>query len=701
MHNQLIPADLTKTPVPPIIPNSLSVEALWKVQRISGITLAPDGQRVCASVARYNMQTNTSNSCLWIFAAGQKAIELTSNGDPSGSDKDGGAQWSSDGQHIAFVAKRAGDEAAQIYLINPEGGEAKRLTKLSTGVSNIQWVGDGQRSNSELAFISWVWPDLEGDAAQEKRLQERKQSKVKAHVVEHGHYRHWDHWLADGRVPQVHLVNITSGRVQNLMHGSDHHLPLSDPDAHCFDISPNGKTLAFVFNPLGKERGDTSFKIGLLSIDGPATSRKRKTKNSPRVLNANDLYDYASPKFSSDGAQLACTRAEFGKHFLASKRLAVLDVKTGKGDDWLSTWDREPAGNHQWHNASLYFTAEDEGRQHLYFAKAGDALPTLVAKGGTINEFCINANGVAYAVNSAMFPTQIFCTKNVDEPAKRIDRLNDALLHKIKLGEVKAHWCKGANGDPVHIWVTYPPGFNSKKKYPLLHSIHGGPHTCFGDTWHARWNTQTFAAHGYVVACVQYHGSTSYGQAFKEAISGQWGLLEAHDIDAGTNYLVKQGYIDKEQVVGTGGSYGGYIVAMLNGKAHRKPKAADPFKAYVCHAGCFDWVSMFGDDAWFWHWRELGAYYYDDMQQVLKQSPHNYAANMNTPTLVLHGELDYRVPVSQGFQYFNTLRARGVESRLVYFPDENHWVLKPQNSRLWFSEFFGWVGRFVTPMTKD
>jgi dipeptidyl aminopeptidase/acylaminoacyl peptidase len=715
MHNKQILADLTKTPVPPIIPNSLSVEALWKVQRISGITLAPDGQRVCASVARYDMQANTGSSCLWIFAAGQKAIELTSNGDPNSSDKDSGAQWSGDGKHIAFVAKRAGDEAAQIYLINPDGGEAKRLTQLSTGVSSISWVGDGKRSNTQLAFISWVWPDLANDQAQAKRLQERKQSKVKAHVVEHGHYRHWDHWLADGRVPQVHVVNIATGRVQNIMFGSDHYLPLGDPDGHCFDISPNGKMLAFVFNPLGKERADTSFKIGLLTIGEAAASRlatatQRKTKQTVRVLNANDLYEYASPKFSGDGAQLACTRAEFGKHFLASKRLAVLDVKTGKCNDWLSAWDREPAGNHQWGFASqdgqlqdsnpcLYFTAEDSGCQHLYRAQAGDTLPTVVAKGGTINEFCINANGLSYAVNSATYPTQIFYIKNVidleNQPATRIDRLNDALLRKVKLGEVKAHWCKGANGDPVHIWVTYPPGFDPKKKYPLLHSIHGGPHTCFGDTWHARWNTQAFAAHGYVVACVQYHGSTSYGQAFKEAISGQWGLLEAHDIDAGTNYLVKQGYIDKDQVVGTGGSYGGYMVAMLNGKAHRKPKAADPFKAYVCHAGCFDWVSMFGDDAWFWHWRELGAYYYDDMQQVLKQSPHNYAANMNTPTLVLHGELDYRVPVSQGFQYFNTLRARGVESRLVYFPDENHWVLKPQNSRLWFSEFFGWVGQFV------
>jgi dipeptidyl aminopeptidase/acylaminoacyl peptidase len=690
MRNQLIPSDLTKTPVPPIIPNSLSVEALWKVQRISGLTLAPDGQRVCATVTRYDMQANTSNNSLWVFAAGRKAVELTSNGDPSGAAKDGSAQWSPDGKHIAFVAKRTGDETGQIYLINPEGGEAKRLTQLSTGVSSIQWIGDGQRNNTHLAFISWVWPDLNSDTAQAKRLQEQKRSKVKAHVVEHGHYRHWDHWLADGRVPQVHTVNIATGRVQNIMFGSGYHLPLGDPDTHSFDINANGKLLAFVFNPMGKERADTCFKIGLLTIGAQSA-----TKANVRVLNANDLYEYASPKFSDDGLQLACTRAEFGKHFLAPKKLATLDLKTGKATEWLSSWDREPAGNHQWLNHQLYFTAEDEGCQHLYSAQANDRTPTLVAKGGTINEFCINANGMSYAVNSATYPTQIYAANNLAEPAKRIDRLNDALLRNLKLGDVQAHWCKGANGDPVHVWVTYPPGFDPKKKYPLLHSIHGGPHTCFGDTWHARWNSQAFAAHGYVVACVQYHGSTSYGQAFKDAISGQWGLLEAQDIDAATNYLVKQGYIDKDQIVGSGGSYGGYMVAMLNGKAHRKPKAADPFKAYVCHAGCFDWVSMFADDAWFWHWRELGAYYYDDMEQVLKQSPHNYAGNMNTPTLVMHGELDYRVPVSQGFQYFNTLRARGVESRLVYFPDENHWVLKPQNSRLWFSEFFGWLARFV------
>ncbi len=686
MPKNQIPTDPAQTSAPPTIPNSLTVESLWKIQRISGIALSPNAQHVCASVTSYNMQANTSTSRLWLFAPGRKATELTSSGD-----KDSSPQWSGDGQHIAFVAKRSGDEVPQIYLINPAGGEAKRLTQISTGVSNIQWLGN----HKQLAFISWVWPDMASDKAQAKRLSEAKQSKVKAKVVEHGQYRHWDHWLADGRVPQVHIVTVATGRVQNAMHGTGYHLGLADPGAQSFNISADGKILAFEFNPLGNERADTCFKIGLLNLN--ATGKPAKV----RVLNASDLYDYSQPRFSGDGTRLACMRGDFAKSYIAARRLTVVDIKTGKANEWLAQWDREPAGNHQWSNddQTIYFTAEDEGCQHLYCAQANATTPTLVAQGGTISEFCINANGLSYTINSAMYPTQIFHS-NQHQPhsAQRIDRLNDALLSKVKLGEVKAHWCKGANGDPVHIWVTYPPGFDPKKKYPLLQSIHGGPHTCFGDTWHARWNTQTFAAHGYVVACVQYHGSTSYGQAFKESITGQWGRLEAHDVDACTDFLVKQGSIDKDQVVGTGGSYGGYMVAMLNGKAHRKPKATDPFKAYVCHAGCFDWVSMFGDDAWFWHWRELGDYYYNNMKKVLQQSPHNYAANMTTPTLVLHGELDYRVPVSQGFQYFNTLRSRNVESRLVYFPDENHWILKPQNSRLWFSEFFNWVGRFVKPV---
>jgi dipeptidyl aminopeptidase/acylaminoacyl peptidase len=238
------------------------------------------------------------------------------------------------------------------------------------------------------------------------------------------------------------------------------------------------------------------------------------------------------------------------------------------------------------------------------------------------------------------------------------------------------------------MWLSYPPGFDAKKKYPILHLIHGGPHTAFGDAFHFRWNVQTMAAQGYVVVCVNYHGSSSFGYGFLDSITHRWGELELQDVEAATDWLLTKPWADKRRVFATGGSYGGYMVAWMNGHV-----PAGRYAAYVCHAGCFDWKAMFADDAFSWHAKELGANYWDDAQQVDKQSPHAFAGAMNTPTLVIHGALDYRVPDAQGLAYYNTLKARGVDARLLWFPDENHWILKPRNSRQWYGEFFAWLAR--------
>ena len=256
------------------------------------------------------------------------------------------------------------------------------------------------------------------------------------------------------------------------------------------------------------------------------------------------------------------------------------------------------------------------------------------------------------------------------------------------MAEVEERVFAGANDEPVQMWLVYPPGFDRKKakKYPVLHSIHGGPHAASGDTFHYRWNNQLFAAQGYVVACVNYHGSSGFGHAFLDSITHRWGELELKDVEAATDWLRRQPWVDKGRVFATGGSYGGFMVAWMNG--HVKPGR---YQAYVCHAGCFDWRAMYADDAYTWHSRELGANYWDDPAKVQSQSPDTFAARFATPTLVMHGALDYRVPDQQGLAYYNTLKARGIDARLLWFPDENHWILKPRNSRLWYGEFFAWL----------
>ncbi|MEO8676709.1 MAG: S9 family peptidase, partial [Casimicrobiaceae bacterium] len=269
-----------------------------------------------------------------------------------------------------------------------------------------------------------------------------------------------------------------------------------------------------------------------------------------------------------------------------------------------------------------------------------------------------------------------------------IETVNRALLARHSTGEMREVTVKGWGGQPVQMFITYPPNFDPKKKWPLLHSIHGGPHAAHVDGWHFRWNTQVFAGYGYVVAAVNYHGSSGFGQKWLETITGQYGKKEYADVESGTNWLLRQGYIDRSRLVATGGSYGGYMVAYMNGHTDR-------YRAYVCHAGCYDWVSMMATDGYHFFADELGAFHWDNPARVMRQSPHHYVKHAKTPTLVIHGELDYRVPATQALQYYDTLKAKEVPARLVYFPDENHWILKPQNSRLWYREFFGWVARYA------
>jgi dipeptidyl aminopeptidase/acylaminoacyl peptidase len=350
-------------------------------------------------------------------------------------------------------------------------------------------------------------------------------------------------------------------------------------------------------------------------------------------------------------------------------------------------WDHEVQAPLQWEDdgLALLFCAEQKGRRHLWRFDIADRRAEVLVAGGWVNSFDKAAGSLVTLADSAMHPAQLHAHLPAREPL-RIEHFNNSIMNSLALGRVEERWVPGAQGDPVQMWLVYPPNFDAKKKHAVMHNIHGGPHTGPGDNWHYRWNTQLFAAQGHVVASVNYHGSSGFGYAFLDSITHRWGELELQDIEAGTEFLIKQKWVDKKRIFATGGSYGGFMVAWMNGHV-----APGRYQAYICHAGCFDWVGMFADDAWSWHAKELGAWYWDNMQQVHAQSPHAYAAKFNTPTLVIHGALDFRVPDAQGLAYYNTLKARGVDARLLWFPDENHWVLKPQNSRLWYGEFFGWL----------
>jgi dipeptidyl aminopeptidase/acylaminoacyl peptidase len=655
---------------------SITVEDLWKFERVGGLSLSPDGAQAVCSVASYSMEENKGQSSLWLLSTfGGGPRRLTHCGE-----KDGQAVWSPTGERIAFIAKREQqghkDETPQLYVIAPDGGEARRISDFAPGIEAFKWLPDGKR----IAFVAWVWPELKGHKAQAKRFKEFKERKESGYVTSEAQYRYWDHHVPMGRAAHLHLLDIASGRVTDLFEGTPYELSRAEPDANSFDIAPDGRHIAFAHDPGTEKRLDNCKALAELSL------------RSGRIetLVHDKAWDVEAPRYSPDGLRIAFSACHQGKKHTMPRQLAVLD----RGKRWQvasAAWDHGVNAPLRWSEdgQSLYFSAEERARNHLWRFDLRSRSASRVVTGGWVQSFdvaCDPTGDVVVSAADAMdHPARVHAHRE-GVPARRLERFNDELLALLRLGTHEELNFTGAQGEAVQMWLVYPPGFDKRKTYPLLHSIHGGPHAASGDSFHYRWNNHLFAAQGYVVACVNYHGSSGFGYDFLDSITHRWGQLELQDVEAATDWLLKQPWADRKRVFASGGSYGGYMVAWMNG--HVKPGR---YQAYVCHAGCFDWVSMFAEDAYTWFPKELGASYWDDMAKVHAQSPHAFAGQMKTPTLVIHGALDYRVPDAQGLAYYNTLKARGVDARLLWFPDENHWILKPRNSRLWYSEFFEWL----------
>ena len=653
---------------------AFDVDALWALARIGDPSLSPDGAQAVAAVTRHSMDTNKAQTSLWLFSTlGGEPRRLTEAGE-----KDGNPQWSPRGDLIAFTAKRElggqRDEETQLYVIAPDGGEARRLGSVPTGVESFKWFPDGRR----IAFVSWVWPDRKA-AAQAEALREHKARKESAYVTEASVYRFWDHHIPMGRVPQLHVMDVDSGKARNLFEGTDWELSRAEPDANTFDVSPDGRRIAFAFDPAPEKQLDGRFALAEVDV------RSRDV----RVLLQDGDWDFAAPRYSHGGSHLAFQASHQAAGHNQPNRLAVLDDQ-GRWAVFSEDWDHEVSAPLRWapDDQSVLFAAEARGRRHLWQFLLGERLAEPIFEGGHVGSFALAADFVVVNHDSVQFPPRLSVL--ADDGVRRIEHLNDEQLTAHAFGRHEEVTLTGARGDDVQMWLIYPPGFDTSKKWPVMHVIHGGPHTAFGDSWHWRWNHQAFAAQGYVVACVNYHGSSSFGHEFLDSITGRWGEYELQDVEAGTDWLLKKRWVDRKRIVATGGSYGGFMVAWMNGHV-----PAGRYQAYVCHAGCYDWQAMYADDAYNWHRKELGAAYWEDPARVAAQSPHAFAKHFKTPTLVIHGQLDYRVPDAQGLAYYNTLKSLGVPARLVWFPDENHWILKPRNSRLWYGEFFSWLARYT------
>ena len=475
------------------------------------------------------------------------------------------------------------------------------------------------------------------------------------------------------------VLDLDTGRTTDLFEGTPYELKRFEPDEQCFDISPDGQRIVFAWDPDPAKRTDGCPALVELRLQG-----RRFTE-----LVRDPEWAMASPAYAPEGDAVAFVACHRHRKHTMPMQLGLW--RRGQGWEVVSAhWDHEVQAPLRWEDDGLavLFTAEQRGRVHLWRFDLADRRAETVLEGGWVSAFDKAAGTWVALRECADHPARLLAGLPGEAP-RRIEHFNDRVLAPFELGRTEEVWIEGALGDPVQVWIHYPPGFDPKRKHPVLHTLHGGPHTAPGDNWHWRWNCKVFAAQGYVTVSVNYHGSTSFGQAFKDSITHRWGELELQDIEATTDWLLKKRWVDRRRVYASGGSYGGYLVAWMNG--HCPPGR---YAAYVCHAGCYDWTAMYADDCWPWIDEEMGALYWEDPAKIAAQSPHAFASAFSTPTLVIHGALDYRVPDAQGYAYFHTLKAQGVPARMLWFPDENHWVLKPRNSRQWHQEFLAWLDRF-------
>ncbi len=659
----------------------LNAVDLWAFERIGQIALAPNGQRAVCSVTSSSLEDNKSQTRLWLLPTDQAAPrQLTRCGD-----KDGQPAWSPSGDRIAFLAKRQQqgeqDASAQLYLISPDGGEAVRKSSFAPGIDSFKWLADGKR----IVFAAWVWPELKGSAAQARQHKAFAERKESGYATSEAYYRYFDHNVPMGRVLHLLLLDLASGKVSDLFEGTTYELPRDAAGNEVYDPSPDGRRIAFVHDPaqvpvLGN-------RLALAELD--IASRRVKTL-------ADDAdWDFGAPSWRPDGKAVAVTAAHVGRCHTAFNQLALVTPGSDAGWQLLGgDWDHQVDAPLRWADAdagaALCFTAQANGRCHLWRYEMASGSFARIVEGGWVQGFDICGDVVLTASDSALHPVQVHARRGAASTAAlRLENFNDKLLAQRQLGEVREVSVVGALGEAVQMWLTFPPGFNARKKNPVMHVIHGGPFAAAGDTFGYRWNPHVLASRGQVVAQVNYHGSSGFGHAFRDSIMGRQGELELQDIEAGTDWLLAQRWADPQRFTATGGSYGGFLVAWMNG--HLPAWPVGRYRAYVCHAGVFDRIATFSADSYPQRPKDLHALYWQDMPKVLAQSPHNFAAQMNTPTLVIHGAQDYRVPDCNGLAYYNTLKARGIDARLLWFPDENHWVLKPRNSQLWYQEFLDWV----------
>jgi dipeptidyl aminopeptidase/acylaminoacyl peptidase len=652
----------------------ITYEDLAKVQRIADPQLSPDGKWIAYQVGVVDLAANKTNRHIWVVAAeGGEPRQLT-----RGEGSDSRPRWSPDGKSLAFVSTRGGK--SQIWILPLDGGEAWPVTSLSTEADGVTWAAKGD----VLLFTSSVYPDCPDDACNATRLKAAEESKVKAQIFTELLFRHWDSWR-EGRYTHLFSVSAKGGTPRDLTPGA-YDSPtffLGAPDGYA--VSPDGTEVCYTSN---RTKGSAGQSAAAWTTNNDLFIVGTQSGEPLNITSDNPGSD-ASPQYSPNGRYIAYTSQARNGYEADLFRLRVYDRETSKTidltpgfDQWVGGFAWAPDSN------TIYFTAPDHAQQPVFKTSVISPKVEKVLDGMN-DDLTVSPDGkwLILARTSLTQPAAVYRVAISGGTPQLLTHENDALLAELDMNSAESVTTPGAGGAEIHSLLLKPPGFDPGKKYPGLLLVHGGPQGAWEDAWGYRWNAQMFAAHGYVVLMTNFHGSTGYGQKFVESISGDWGGAPYQDLMSATDYLEKLDYVDKNRMVAAGASYGGFMIDWI--ATH-----TDRFKALVSHDGVYDNPSMYGEteEVWFDEWEFKGLPWEKEAAALrLKWSPSSYVQNIKTPMLLVHGAKDFRVPEGQGFQLFTALQRRGIPSKLLYFPDEGHWVLKPQNSQLWYKTVLGWL----------
>lgn len=647
--------------------HALSVEDLWNMKRIGSFTISEDGRKIIFDVTTYSMDENKGKSNLWIVNTNGKDLKEFLN------NVNGVSSPQIIGEKVFYTI---GD---QIYSQSIKDTVKTKITDFYSGVGGVKF----SPSKNKIIFSSKVYADCKNQTCNKAKDVEKAKSKVKAEIFTELMYKHWNEWRGP-KYSHLFLHNIGKDNYIDLNQGLKFDVPpIALGSANDYSFSPDGKEIAFTMNEsdfLATSTNNDIFTLNLSDVkDGETTPYK---KISVSLGNDNQ------PIYSPDGKYIAyCSMLRAG--FEGDKQRIMLFNRNLKIETDLTTSIDLSAAEIIWSKDSkyIYFTAANTIYTSIYKIDISTKELVTIAENVDASSITLSPNGdkIFFKNQRSNLPHEIFSIDTNGKNLKQITNINAELLSKIEMIPIETFWANGADGAKVQSILVKPPFFNPNKKYPLIFLIHGGPQGHWTDDFHYRWNTQMFAAKGYVVVATNPRGSYGYGQKFTDEISKDWGGKVYTDLMNSLDYALNNyDFIDSQNIFAAGASYGGYMINWIEGHNNR-------FNALVCHAGVFNLESMYGatEELWFAEW-ENGGTPWESRELYKKWSPHNFVQNFKTPMLVIHGENDFRVPIGQAMELFTSLQRVGVKSKFLYFPDEYHFVTKPQNAKLWWNTVYDW-----------